>query len=104
MPANDFTVARAHLRCSALLLLVAFAFTVGLYEVLLCDTEVVTVWATDLDSHLALQRSYDAALGLDDEIDADERLLAWRERAREFLDGTWRETLLSPYPGSRLAP
>lgn len=76
---------------------------VGLYEVLLCDTEIVTVWATDLDSHLRLQRSYDAALGLDDEIQADERLLAWRRRAREFLDGTWRETLLSPYPGSRLA-
>lgn len=75
----------------------------GLYEVLMCDTEVVTVWATDMDSHLALQRSYDAALGLDDEIDGDERLLAWRKRAREFLDGTWRETLLSPYPGSRLA-
>lgn len=76
----------------------------GLYEVLLCDTEVVTVWGTDLDSHLRLQRSYDATLGLDDEVDGDERLLAWRRRAREFLDGPWRETLLSPFPGSRLAP
>lgn len=75
----------------------------GLYEVLLCDTEVVTVWGTDLDSHLAEQRSYDAARGLDDEVDGDERLLSWRERSREFLDGPWRETLLSPYPGSRLA-
>jgi hypothetical protein len=75
----------------------------GLYEVLMCDTEVVTVWSTDLDSHLALQRSYDAARGLDDEVDGDERLLSWRKRSREFLEGTWRETLLSPYPGSRLA-
>lgn len=76
---------------------------IGLYEVLLCDTEVVTVWATSLDAHLALQRSYDAALGLDDEATPDQRLLTWRRRARDYLDGTWRETLLSPYPGSRLA-
>lgn len=77
---------------------------VGLYEVLMCDSEVVTVWGTDMDAHLALQRSYDAALGLDDEIAADERLLTWRKRAREFLDGPWRETLLAPFPGSKLSP
>ncbi|MEU6379397.1 hypothetical protein [Streptomyces sp. NPDC046909] len=77
---------------------------VGLYEVLLSDTEVVTFWGTDLDAHLALQRSRDAALGLDDETEPDERLLTWPKRAREFLDGPWRETLLAPYPGSRLAP
>lgn len=77
---------------------------VGLYEVLLTDTEVVTFWGTDLDSHLELQRSRDAALGLDDEVKADERLLSWQRRSREFLQGPWRETLLAPYPGSRLSP
>lgn len=77
---------------------------VGLYEVLLSDSEVVTLWGTDLDSHLALQRSYDAARGLDDEVGGDERLVAWRSRAREFLTGPWRETLLAPFPGSTLAP
>ncbi|NUU24479.1 MAG: hypothetical protein HOV68_23685 [Streptomycetaceae bacterium] len=76
----------------------------GLYEVLLCDTEVVTVWGTDLDAHLALQRSRDAALGLDDEAEADERLVTWRKQARTYLDGTWRETLLAPFPGCKLSP
>ena len=28
----------------------------GLYEVLMCDHEVVVTWATDPDSHVALQR------------------------------------------------
>lgn len=77
---------------------------VGLYDVLLGDSEVVTFWGTDLDSHLELQRSRDAALGLDDEVEADERLLSWQKSARQFLDGPWRETLLAPYPGSRLSP
>ncbi|GAA2382038.1 hypothetical protein [Nonomuraea africana] len=77
---------------------------VGLYEVLFCDTEVVTVWGTTLDAHLATQRARDAALGLDDEAAPDERLLTWGKRARDYLSGTWRETLLAPFPGSRLSP
>jgi hypothetical protein len=76
---------------------------VGLYEVLFCDTEVVTVWGVSMDDHLRMQRARDAALGLDDEVEPDERLLGWSKRARDFLDGPWRETLLSPFPGSRLA-
>ncbi|MEU7854383.1 hypothetical protein [Nonomuraea sp. NPDC049141] len=77
---------------------------VGLYEVLFCDTEAVTVWGVSLDDHLRTQRARDAALGLDDEVPPDKRLLDWSRRARDFLDGPWRETLLSPFPGSRLAP
>lgn len=77
---------------------------VGLYEVLFCDTEVVTVWGTSLDDHLALQRARDAALGLDDEAEPDGRLLDWSRRARDFLTGPWRETLLAPFPGCRLSP
>ncbi|MFC4584986.1 hypothetical protein [Sphaerisporangium corydalis] len=77
---------------------------VGLYEVLFCDTEVVTIWGMSLDDHLATQRARDAALGLDDETEPDPRLLTWGRRARDFLDGPWRETLLAPFPGSRLAP
>lgn len=75
----------------------------GLYEVLFCDTEVVTLWAVSLDDHLATQRARDAALGLDDEVEADPRLLDWGKRARDYLEGRWRETLLAPFPGSRLA-
>ncbi|GAA3228618.1 hypothetical protein [Actinocorallia longicatena] len=77
---------------------------IGAYEVQFCDTEVVTFWGTSLDDHLALQRSRDAALGLDDEAEADERLVTWRTRARDFLDGGWRENLLAPFPGCKLAP
>ncbi|WP_113703530.1 hypothetical protein [Nonomuraea lactucae] len=76
----------------------------GLYEVLFCDTEAVTLWAVSLDDHLATLRARDAALGLDDEVEPDDRLLRWDKRARDFLDGPWRETLLAPFPGSRLAP
>ncbi|MFG3442825.1 hypothetical protein ACGF0J_36755 [Nonomuraea sp. NPDC047897] len=76
----------------------------GLYEVLYCDTEAVTLWAVSLDDHLAARRARDAALGLDDEVRPDGRLLAWDDRARDFLAGPWRETLLAPFPGSRMAP
>ena len=77
---------------------------VGLYEVMLSDSEVVTFWGTTLDDHLATQRAFDAAQGLDDEVEGDERLVEWRKTARQFLEGTWRETLLAPFPGSTLAP
>jgi hypothetical protein len=77
---------------------------VGAYEVQFCDTEVVTLWGTDIDSHLEVQRARDAALGLDDGVAADHRLLSWRKHARTYLEGPWRETLISPYPGSKLSP
>lgn len=77
---------------------------IGLYEVLFCDSEVVTVWGMSLEDHLSLQRARDAALGLDDEVEPDPRLLDWSRRSRDFLDGPWRETLLAPFPGSRLSP
>ncbi len=77
---------------------------VGLYDVLLGDSEVVTLWGTDMASHLRVQRARDAALGLDDEIQPDDRLTKWAQTARQFLEGPWKETLLSPFPGSRLSP
>ncbi|ROO88931.1 hypothetical protein EDD29_6616 [Actinocorallia herbida] len=77
---------------------------IGSYEVQFCDTEVVTFWGTTLEDHLSLQRSRDAALGLDDEATPDPRLTAWQSRSREFLTGTWRENLLAPFPGCKLAP
>lgn len=78
--------------------------SIGLYEVLFCDSEVVTVWGMSLEDHLSMQRARDAALGLDDEVEPDPRLLDWRRRSRDFLAGPWRETLLAPFPGSRLSP
>lgn len=62
---------------------------VGLYEVLMDDTEVVTVWATDLASHLALARTSDARVG------------AWRSEARRWLT-RWHEELMVPHRGTPL--
>ncbi|REE94989.1 hypothetical protein [Thermomonospora umbrina] len=77
---------------------------VGAYEVQFRDDETVTLWGTDADAHVALQRSRDAALGLDDEAVPDHRLLVWRKRALAYLDGSRRERPMSPFPGSKLAP
>lgn len=67
---------------------------VGLYEVLLTDTEVMTIWATDPASHCDLQRA--AADGEDD------RIGEWRSRAREYLT-EWREELMTPHPATPLS-
>jgi hypothetical protein len=67
---------------------------VGLYEVLMTDTEVLTVWATDPAGHESLGRAMDAG--------DDERIPRWRARSREFLT-RWREELMSPYPGTLLS-
>ncbi len=77
---------------------------VGLWEVLLGDTEVCTLWATDLDAHVSLARAGDAARGHADEpVEGDERIGAWRERARRFTT-RWREELMVPCPGTPLGP
>ncbi len=76
---------------------------VGLYEVLMSDTEVVTVWASDIDSIVRLGRTYDAARGLDAEVPGDERVVSWRRRAREFTT-RWREELMVPCPGTVCCP
>jgi hypothetical protein len=75
----------------------------GLYEVQFCDTEVVTIWATDVASHTRLQKAYDAARGLTDDAEGDPRLVAWRRRAREYAT-RWREELMTPRPGTVYGP
>lgn len=67
----------------------------GLYEVAMNDTEVVTVWATDVDHHVDLQRAIADR--------ADVRLATWRASAQQFAV-TWREELMTPYPGCPLSP
>ena len=64
---------------------------VGSYEVLFTDVEVVTVWATSLDDHIAFESG------------SDERVAEWRAHARQYLTA-WREELMVPCPGSPLAP
>jgi hypothetical protein len=65
---------------------------VGSWEVLLGDTEVITVWATDLDGHISLQQA--AA--------EDERIATWRRRSRKWTT-RWHEELMVPHPGTPLA-
>ncbi|MEO6123418.1 MAG: hypothetical protein ABIR32_06880 [Ilumatobacteraceae bacterium] len=79
-----------------------YGFTAtGLYETLLTDTEAITVWAGSVDAHVRLQRAEHAArLGTSD---ADDRLVAWRRTARQFVT-SWREELMTPYPGIRIGP
>jgi len=67
---------------------------VGLYEVLLTDVEVITIWATDPTGHEALGRATDES--------GDERVHRWRVRRREFVT-RWREELMTPHPGTFLS-
>lgn len=60
---------------------------VGLYDSVLTDTEVCTIWATDLRTHTDLLRTGDP----------------WRATARQWCT-RWREELMTPGPRSPLAP
>lgn len=59
---------------------------VGLYDSVLADTQVCTIWATDLDSHTALLRDGDP----------------WPATARQWCT-RWREELMTPGADSPLA-
>jgi hypothetical protein len=67
---------------------------VGLYEVLLTDREVLTIWATDPASHCELQQA--SVEGTDD------RIAQWRARACDYLTD-WREELMTPHPTTDLS-
>jgi hypothetical protein len=67
---------------------------VGLYEVMMTDTEVMTIWATDPEGHEALGRAIDGG--------TDPRIERWRAMARRYLV-RWREELMTPYPGTLLS-
>jgi hypothetical protein len=82
---------------------------VGLYEVMMHDTEVCTVWATEPEHHVRLARVRDASRGLlapdsDDGLpETDPRIEAWHARARTWAT-RWREELMTPAPGTLCAP
>ena len=59
---------------------------VGLYDSVFTDTEVCTIWATDVATHTALLRDGDP----------------WPAAARQWCT-RWREELMTPGPGSPLA-
>ncbi len=60
---------------------------VGLYDSVFTDTDVCTIWATDLASHTGLLRDGDP----------------WPATARQWCT-RWREELMTPGPRSPLAP
>ncbi len=64
---------------------------IGFWQVLMSDTEVCTIWLTDLDSHIAWLSS------------DDERIQRWRERARKTCTD-WREEMMVACPGTPLGP
>jgi len=68
---------------------------IGLYEVLMTDVEVVTIWATDPAGHESLMRAHDPDEG-------DHRVGRWRARAREWVT-RWREELMTPHPATFLS-
>lgn len=67
---------------------------VGAYEVLMRDTEVCTVWATDLPSHVSLMQASTEG--------GDDRIAAWRSATPQWLTG-WHEELMVPHRGTLLA-
>ena len=80
---------------------------VGLWEVLLHDTEVCTVWATDVASHVELGKAYDVTRGLLSEeaagVAGDGRIAEWHRTARQWTT-RWREELMTPAPGTACGP
>jgi hypothetical protein len=68
---------------------------VGLYEVLMTDVEVITIWATDPAGHEALMRAA--------HTDDAERFARWHEQARAAGRTRWREELMTPHPKTVLS-
>ena len=75
----------------------------GIYEVLGNQHEVVVVWATSISSQTALRASRDAAHGLSDEADADDRLVRWEREAATYVTGGDTH-LMTPLPGTVYGP
>ncbi|MCE7882908.1 MAG: hypothetical protein DYH08_03440 [Actinobacteria bacterium ATB1] len=65
----------------------------GAYAVAFSDFEVVTVWATDVDSHVRLQEA----------AGTDTRIRAWEGIARRHSTRR-REELMTPCPGIPIGP
>jgi hypothetical protein len=80
---------------------------VGLYEVLMHDYEVCTVWATSAADHVRMGKAFDVARGLLDAESAgvagDSRIVEWRRAAQQWTDH-FREELMTPAPGTICGP
>ena len=76
---------------------------VGLYEVVSNPHEVVMVWSTNIPAQIRLHRNRDTALGLCDEGEADERIVAWERRSAEYTVGGTTQ-VMTPLPRTIVGP
>lgn len=75
----------------------------GVYEVLSNPHEVVVLWATTIEDHVRRRANRDAARGLGDEGEADERLVAWERSSAEWVTGG-SAVVMTPLPGTVYGP
>lgn len=75
----------------------------GIYEVLGNQHEVVVVWAASIAAMTRLHANRDAARGLGDEGEPDERLVAWERTASGFVTGGDTQ-IMTPMPGTVYGP
>jgi hypothetical protein len=75
----------------------------GVYEVLSNQHEVVVVWATSIADQARLRANRDAARGLGDDGEADDRLVAWEREAATYVTGGDTH-LMTPMPGTVYGP
>ena len=75
----------------------------GIYEVLGNQHEVVVVWATSIADQTRLRASRDAARGLGDQGEADDRLVVWERQSATFVTGGDTH-LMTPLPGTVYGP
>jgi hypothetical protein len=75
----------------------------GIYEVLGNHHEVVVVWATSIADQVRLRANRDAARGLGDDGDADDRLVAWERESAGYVTGG-NTHLMTPLPGTVYGP
>jgi hypothetical protein len=75
----------------------------GLYEVMSNAHEVVMVWATTIPAQARLRQNRDAARGLDDEGEPDERLVDWERTAATFVTGGDTH-IMTPLPRTVVGP
>jgi hypothetical protein len=64
---------------------------------------VVMVWATSIEAQVGLRRSRDAAHGLCDEAEADDRLVAWERRSADWVTGGDTH-IMTPLPRTVYGP
>ncbi|CAN5607631.1 hypothetical protein BH10ACT1_BH10ACT1_19400 [soil metagenome] len=75
----------------------------GIYEVLGNQHEVVVVWATSIAAQTRMRANRDAARGLADDGEADERLVAWERASAAYVTGGETQ-LMTPLPGTVYGP